>query len=74
MECVAKGEDVQGLLGALQGVYGMSAMAAVMPWLMPMLRNPWMRRNIWVHTRTFRNMEILFSVSFVGIDYNHDRN
>lgn len=60
--CVAQGRDVNGLLAALQGIYSMSATAAVMPWLMPLLRNPLWRRYFWSWTKTFRNMETLYSV------------
>ncbi|KAI1498354.1 cytochrome P450 monooxygenase [Biscogniauxia marginata] len=59
--CVDQGRDVNGLLAALQGVYSMSAKAAVMPWLIPLLRNPPWRRFFWSWTKTFRNMEILYS-------------
>ncbi|KAI0175292.1 cytochrome P450 [Pestalotiopsis sp. NC0098] len=58
---VAKGGDVQGLLASLQGVYGMSATAAVSPWLMPLLRNPFLRKYLWSCTRTFKNMDNLYS-------------
>lgn len=63
MGWVREGKDVGGLLGALQGVYGMSATAAVMPWLMPSLRSDFWRKYVWSHTETFRNMGSLFRVS-----------
>ncbi|KAI9687302.1 MAG: hypothetical protein M1822_002345 [Bathelium mastoideum] len=53
--------DVKGLLAALQGVYSMSASAAVMPWLMPLLRHPTWRNWFWRYTKTFKNMEKLFT-------------
>jgi hypothetical protein len=59
---VAEGKDVSGFLAALQGVYSMSAYAAVMPWLTPLLRHPLWRKYFWSWTRTFRNMDQLFSV------------
>lgn len=59
---VAQGQDVSGYLAALQGIYSMSGFAAVMPWLMPLLRHPLWRRYFWRWTRTFSNLEQLFSV------------
>ncbi|KAI5921322.1 cytochrome P450 [Camillea tinctor] len=58
---VAQGRDVQGLMASLQGMYSLSAKAAVMPWLVPLLRNPWWRKHVWSSTRTFKNMDNLFS-------------
>ena len=58
---VSKGSDVQGLLAALQGVYSMSATAAVNPWLMPFLRNPFLRKYVWSRTQTFKNMDNLYA-------------
>lgn len=59
---VAEGRDVSGYLAALRGIYSMSGYAAVMPWLMPLLRSPLWRRYFWCWTGTFRNMSELFSV------------
>lgn len=59
---VAEGRDVSGYLAALRGIYSMSGYAAVMPWLMPLLRSPLWRRYFWRWTRTFSNMFQLFSV------------
>ncbi|OTA55118.1 cytochrome P450 monooxygenase [Hypoxylon sp. EC38] len=59
--CVTQGCDVDGLLGSLQGVYSMSAKAAVMPWLTPLLRHPLWRKYIWTWTKTFKDMDNLFS-------------
>lgn len=60
MGWVREGQDVGGLLAALQGVYGMSATAAVMPWLMPSLRSPTIIKYFWSRTATFKNMDLLF--------------
>lgn len=59
---IARGRDVSGYLAALQGIYSMSGYAAVMPWLMPLLRHPLWRRYFWRWTRTFSCMDQLFSV------------
>lgn len=59
---VDQGRDVNGHIAALQGVYSMSATAAVMPWLMPLLRHPTWRRYFWAITPTFRNLNRLFDV------------
>lgn len=61
--CVDQGKDVKGLLAALQGVYSMSAVAAIMPRLMHLLRNSWLRENIWCYTKTFKNINTLCTVS-----------
>ncbi|ETS80240.1 hypothetical protein PFICI_07769 [Pestalotiopsis fici W106-1] len=58
---VAEGRDVQGLLASIQGVYSMSAKAAVMTWLTPLLQNPWLRKHLWAHTQTFKCMDNLYS-------------
>ncbi|KAL8940607.1 MAG: hypothetical protein Q9216_002720 [Gyalolechia sp. 2 TL-2023] len=46
----------------------MSALAAVIPWpLQALLRNEWMRKNLWSYTQTFRAMDKIyahFSTSF----------
>ena len=67
--CVREGRDVGGLLAALQGVYSMSAKAAVMPWLMPLLRHPWWRRWVWARTKTFKCMDVLYSVGLIATFY-----
>jgi len=59
---VREGRDVDGLLDALQGVYAMSATAAVIPFLQPLLRNKFLRKHLWCYTDTFCNMERLFQV------------
>ncbi|KAI1398503.1 cytochrome P450 monooxygenase [Hypoxylon fuscum] len=59
--CVAQGRDVNGLLDSLQGVYSMSAKAAVMPWLTPLLRLPLWRKYVWSWTKTFQHMDNLYS-------------
>ncbi|KAI2610041.1 cytochrome P450 monooxygenase [Hypoxylon fragiforme] len=59
--CVTQDRDVDGLLGSLQGVYGMSAEAAVMPFLTPLLQHPLLRKYVWSHTKTFKHMDNLFS-------------
>ncbi|KAI1491133.1 cytochrome P450 monooxygenase [Biscogniauxia mediterranea] len=58
---VARGRDVQGLLASLQGVYGMSAKGAVIPWLIPLLQHPLWRKYVWSWTKTFRHMDNLYS-------------
>ena len=63
MGWVREGRDVGGLLDALQGVYGMSATAAVIPFLQPLLRNKFLRENLWCYTNTFCNVEKLFQVT-----------
>lgn len=59
---IAEGRDVSGYLAALRGIYSMSGYAAVMPWLMPLLRSPLWRRYFWRWTRTFSHISHLFSV------------
>lgn len=63
---VAGGRDVSSYLAALQGIYSMSGYAAVMPWLMPLLRSPLWRRYFWRWTRTFSNISQLFSVQLLN--------
>ncbi|CAG8977287.1 hypothetical protein HYALB_00012979 [Hymenoscyphus albidus] len=58
---VKKGADIKGLIDSLTGVYGLSASAAVMPWLMPLFRHPFLRKHVWCYTNTFKNMANLYS-------------
>ena len=55
-----------GNIAAIQDLYNMSALAAVIPWpLQALLRNEWMRRNVWCYTNTFRAMDKLYAVCTV---------
>jgi len=60
---VKEGKDVGGLLEALQGVYPISGTAAVMPWTMPLLRNPFLRKHLWSRTQWGKYMDTLYAVS-----------
>ena len=64
---------------AIQNLYYMSALAAVTPWpLQALLRNQWMRKNVWSYTETFRAMDNVYAVGisldlFMGFYYSYLR-
>ena len=62
--CVAQGQDVDGLMNALQNIYSMVATVAVLPWLLiPIIRNTVFKKTIMPHLSAVKGLNKLTTVS-----------
>ncbi|MCJ1432411.1 hypothetical protein MMC27_001767 [Xylographa pallens] len=60
--CVEHGEDVDGLIQALQDIYWLTASVAVLPWLLlPLMKNGFVFRYLLPYTETGKAMQRVFA-------------
>ena len=61
--CLAQKGDANGFLRTLQGIYTMSGMVAVLPWIMmPLVTNKFLRKYVLKYTQAFRSARKLEAV------------